>query len=264
MKRKKKKEEHVDEAWLLPYSDMLTLLLALFIVMFAMAKVDDEKFQEIRNEFGSILSSHSTGSPAIGSVIDMGNSAKEKNKTATTSSEAKAQEEAARIQLENQQLEKVSTQLQKDLEESALEGQSDVSLEADGLHITLDSSILFASGSASITNQTRKSLDTLASALKKLKAHKIVIAGHTDNVPEKGTGLYKSNWDLSAARAITVMDYLIDKKIISEDNAAIQAYADTQPKASNDTEKGRSENRRVEMIIQRSQSAQNAQTSESE
>jgi chemotaxis protein MotB len=262
MKRKKKKEEHVDEAWLLPYSDMLTLLLALFIVMFAMAKVDDEKFQEIRSEFGSILSSHSSGSPAIGSVIDMGNSAKDK--TATTSSEAKAQEEATRIQLENQQLEKVSTQLQKDLEESALEGQSDVSLEADGLHITLDSSILFASGSASITDQTKKSLDTLASALKKLKAHKIVIAGHTDNVPEKGTGIYKSNWDLSAARAITVMDYLIEKKIISEDNAAIQAYADTQPKASNDTEKGRSENRRVEMIIQRSESAQNAQTSESE
>ncbi len=67
--------------------------------------------------------------------------------------------------------------------------------------------------------------------LKKLKAHKIIIAGHTDNVPEKGTGLYESNWDLSAARAITVMNYLINKKIISEQNAAIQAYADTQPKS---------------------------------
>ncbi|MCU7700785.1 hypothetical protein ODV97_12945 [Enterococcus gallinarum] len=72
MKRKKKHEEHVDEAWLLPYSDMLTLLLALFIVMFAMAKVDDEKFQEIRSEFGTILSSHHSSSSVIGSVIDMG------------------------------------------------------------------------------------------------------------------------------------------------------------------------------------------------
>ncbi len=72
MKRKKKHEEHVDEAWLLPYSDMLTLLLALFIVMFAMAKVDDEKFQEIRSEFGTILSSHHSNASVIGSVIDMG------------------------------------------------------------------------------------------------------------------------------------------------------------------------------------------------
>ncbi|WP_291293630.1 flagellar motor protein MotB [Enterococcus sp.] len=252
MKRKKKKEEHVDEAWLLPYSDMLTLLLALFIVMFAMAKVDDEKFQEIRSEFGSILSSHHSGSPAIGSVIDMGAAGKT-GSSATNASEAQAQEEATRIQLENQQLEKISEQLQKDLAASALDGQSEVSLEADGLHITLDSSILFASGSAAITSKTSESLDMLASALKKLKAHKIVIAGHTDNIPEKGTGRYESNWDLSAARAITVMNYFIDKKIISEKNAAIQAYADTQPKASNDTPEGRSENRRVEMIIQRSQ-----------
>lgn len=72
MKRKKKHEEHVDEAWLLPYSDMLTLSLALFIVMFAMAKVDDEKFQEIKSEFGTILSSHHSNSSVIGSVIDMG------------------------------------------------------------------------------------------------------------------------------------------------------------------------------------------------
>jgi chemotaxis protein MotB len=252
MKRKKKKEEHVDEAWLLPYSDMLTLLLALFIVMFAMAKVDDEKFQEIRSEFGSILSSHHSGSPAIGSVIDMGAAGKT-GSSATNASEAQAQEEATRIQLENQQLEKISEQLQKDLAASALDGQSEVSLEADGLHITLDSSILFASGSAAITSKTSESLDMLASALKKLNAHKIVIAGHTDNIPEKGTGHYESNWDLSAARAITVMNYFIDKKIISEKNAAIQAYADTQPKASNDTPEGRSENRRVEMIIQRSQ-----------
>lgn len=252
MKRKKKKEEHVDEAWLLPYSDMLTLLLALFIVMFAMAKVDDEKFQEIRSEFGSILSSHHSGSPAIGSVIDMGAAGKT-GSSATNASEAQAQEEATRIQLENQQLEKISEQLQKDLAASALDGQSEVSLEADGLHITLDSSILFASGSAAITSKTSESLDMLASALKKLNAHKIVIAGHTDNIPEKGTGRYESNWDLSAARAITVMNYFIEKKIISEKNAAIQAYADTQPKASNDTPEGRSENRRVEMIIQRSQ-----------
>ena len=109
MKRKKKHEEHVDEAWLLPYSDMLTLLLALFIVMFAMAKVDDEKFQEIKSEFGTILSSHHSNSSVIGSVIDMGETTPRKK--AATSAEAQAQEAAVRTQLENQQLEKISDQL---------------------------------------------------------------------------------------------------------------------------------------------------------
>lgn len=248
MKRKKKHEEHVDEAWLLPYSDMLTLLLALFIVMFAMAKVDDEKFQEIKSEFGTILSSHHSTSSVIGSVIDMGTAT---TKKATTSSEAQAQEAATQAQLENQQLEKISTQLTQELTDSGLKEQTEVKLETDGLHITLASSILFASGSAEMTDTTKQALDLLSSSLKKLKANKIIIAGHTDNVPEKGTGRYQSNWELSAARAITVMNYFISKGVILEQNAAIQAFADTDPKADNNTAQGRSENRRVEMIIQR-------------
>ncbi len=84
------------------------------------------------------------------------------------------------------------------------------------MHITLASSILFASGSAEITDTTRQSLDLLSDSLKKLKANKIVIAGHTDNVPEKGNGRYQSNWDLSSARAITVMEYFISKGAVLE------------------------------------------------
>ncbi len=90
MKRKKKHEEHVDEAWLLPYSDMLTLLLALFIVMFAMAKVDDEKFQEIRSEFGTILSSHHSNASVIGSVIDMGETTPRKSRHFCRSTSARS------------------------------------------------------------------------------------------------------------------------------------------------------------------------------
>ena len=82
-----------------------------------------------------------------------------------------------------------------------------------------------------------------------------MIAGHTDNVPEKGNGRYQSNWDLSSARAITVMEYFISKGAVLEKNAAIQAFADTEPKADNNTPQGRSENRRVEMIIQRTEAA---------
>ena len=68
-----------------------------------------------------------------------------------------------------------------------------------------------------------------------------MIAGHTDNVPEKGNGRYQSNWDLSSARAINVMEYFISKGAVLEKNAAIQAFADTEPKADNNTPQGRSE-----------------------
>jgi len=176
-------------------------------------------------------------------------------KKAPTSTEAQAQEASVRTQLENQQLQKISDQLSQELASSGLKDQTEVRLESDGLHITLASSILFTSGSAEITATTRQSLDLLSDSLKKLKTNKIVIAGHTDNVPEKGNGRYQSNWDLSSARAINVMEYFISKGAVLEKNAAIQAFADTEPKADNNTPQGRSENRRVEMIIQRTEMA---------
>lgn len=110
----------------------------------------------------------------------------------------------------------MSDQLAQELAASGLKEQTEVRLESDGLHITLASSILFASGSAEITDTTRQSLDLLSDSLKKLKTNKIVIAGHTDNVPEKGNGRYQSNWDLSSARAITVMEYFISKGAVLE------------------------------------------------
>lgn len=250
MKKRKKQEEHVDEAWLLPYSDMLTLLLALFIVMFASAKVDDQKFQEIKSEFGSILSSHSHARSDINDVIDLGASSGSKKEEVTTPDQAKASEALTQSQLENKRLSKISEQLSKDLAQSELKDDVQVSLEVDGIHITLDSNILFTPGSANITPSIEKSLNTLSPYLKKLEANSLTIAGHTDNIPENGN-IYASNWELSAARAITVMNFFVNHKVIHEKNVAIQAYADTKPKAPNDSEAGRSQNRRVEMIIER-------------
>ena len=79
-----------------------------------------------------------------------------------------------------------------------------------------------------------------------------MIAGHTYDVPQIG-GLYSDNWELSAARAISVMNYFVSKQTIQANNTSIQAYADTKPKASNATPDGRAKNRRVELLIQRTE-----------
>lgn len=258
MKRKKKHEDHIDEGWLLPYSDMLTLLLALFIVMFAMAKVDDKKFQQIRSEFGSILSSRGgSGDAIIGTVIDMKDNGNEK-KTAesstgkATAESARHQEAVVKAQLESQQMKEISTKINNELAASKLKDSAQVALEPDGIHITLNGNILFGSGSADLTSNMNETLGILSQALQGLQDNPVVIAGHTDNVPQPG-GRYASNWELSAARAISVMNYFVANQTIRANNVSIQAYADSKPKESNNTVDGRAKNRRVELLIQRTQ-----------
>jgi len=250
VKRKKKKEEHVDEAWLLPYSDMLTLLLALFIVMFATAKVDDKKFEEIKNEFGSLLSSHAGQSQSVlAPFVDMKNTGTERK--TSDKFEAQKSESALKASMETQQLKKISDTLNNELSKTSLKDTAQVELKNDGIHITLDGNILFRSGKAELSADMDQTLAILANTLKKLDKHPVVIAGHTDNVPQSGDARYPTNWELSSSRAISVMNYFISNRVFDPNDVSIQAYADTHPKKSNATSEGRQANRRVELLIQR-------------
>lgn len=255
MKRKKRQEEHIDEGWLLPYADMLTLVLALFIVMFAMAKVDEGKFGEFRNQFGIIFAGNASsgGDSIVGSVVDFGH-----HSGGTTAEEeeagepTKAKEEEKEVKLaqkmEDKQMLEISEKLKEELTKLELAGDTNVSLRSDGLHINLDSNILFSPGEAEMSADVKKTLDSLSRHLKEMNQD-VIVAGHTDTIAINPP--YKSNWELSAARAISVMDYLIQTKIIDRDRISIQAYGDTKPHATNQTEQGRAKNRRVEIIIQK-------------
>lgn len=250
MKKAKKKEEEVSEGWLLPYSDMMTLLLALFIVMFSMAKVDDKKFQEIRTEFGTLLSDkNNAGNSIIDSAVNMGHVATHKGGD-HDDKEAASQKEALLVaKLDTQQLKQTTEQLQDDIAKAGLTGTVSAKMASDGIHLTFNSSILFDSGSATLSKSTQTTLKDVTQHFKELN-HDIIIAGYTDNVPEKSTQ-FPSNWELSAARAISVMNFFIAQKAVLSNRVSIQAYADNQPKASNETAAGRAKNRRVEIIVQK-------------
>lgn len=253
MKRKKRAEEHIDESWLLPYADMLTLVLALFIVMFAMASVDEAKFQEFRSEFGTIFAGLETGGDSlVGPVVDLGSFSGEGGEGDQSGVSTKEQEEAKENKLgqklEDEQMVQASEELKKDLAKSDFGKEMNVSLKSDGLHINLDSNILFAPGSADLENNIEKSLGIVAPHLKNLN-QEIIVAGYTDNVPENVK--YSSNWELSAARAIAVMDYLVAEKIVEGKKISIQAYGENKPHATNQTAQGRAKNRRVEIIIKK-------------
>ena len=261
-RKKERKEEEASEAWLLPYSDMLTLLLGLFIVVSAMSNVDSNKFNALKNEFSQVMSLNPIkNNSAVDNVIDMGETATKGKgaSSASTPKHAAASEQRvqnslskqqARVQ-ERQQLKEVAEKLKQDIQNTERAGNTTVSYESDGVHLNLDSSILFNSGSADLSDAVKQMLDKLVPDRKQVSSNPVIVAGYTDNVPVSKRSKYASNWELSSARAVTVMRYFVSKGAISESNVSVQAYAENKPKASNDTDEGKAKNRRVEIIIQK-------------
>ncbi|MFA5038273.1 MAG: OmpA family protein [Candidatus Omnitrophota bacterium] len=141
------------------------------------------------------------------------------------------------------------SQIKAELEEK-LKGVSGVSLSMEdrGLVITFLDEILFDSGKAKIRSEAFSALDKVTSVItSKAPDMNIGVEGHTDNVPIKYSG-WKSNWELSTARATAVLHYLVEKGVAPENLAAI-GYGEFRPVASNDSAEGRRKNRRVEIVI---------------
>lgn len=118
-----------------------------------------------------------------------------------------------------------------------------------GLVITFVADILFGSGKANIKKDATPILDKVARVLNEnVPDLNIGIEGHTDNVPIKVSG-WKSNWELSTSRALSVLHYLVEEKDVSPDRISAIGYGEYRPVASNDTSEGRQANRRVEIVI---------------
>jgi chemotaxis protein MotB len=118
-----------------------------------------------------------------------------------------------------------------------------------GLVITVVGDLLFDSGKAKIRPEALPLLDKVAAVLKDNMAQfNVGIEGHTDNVPIKSSG-WKSNWELSTARALSVLHYLLNDQGISPERLSAIGYGEYRPVASNDTKDGRKQNRRVEIVI---------------
>lgn len=133
-----------------------------------------------------------------------------------------------------------------ELQRSSLQGRIEVSIQPDAVNLEISDNILFTPASAALTATGRELLDDLATTLKALP-YALSIEGHTDNIPIQ-TGLYPSNWELSAARATRVTRHLIEQGIEAERIRAI-GYADTRPRADNSSVEGRARNRRVSFVL---------------
>lgn len=235
VKKKEHHEEHTDETWLIPYADMLTLLLALFIVMFAMSQIDKEKLQKVSGEFNVIFSG-STG------LMENGGSA-------TGLSNEEVVEGLSKPEVEENQMEKVKDMLQKEIGSEGYSDNVKVELNEGGLEISIQDVVLFNSGDAKVLKASTPFLLEISKIVGGLDNH-IKIVGHTDNMPIHNKNFH-SNWELSSMRAINVMNFMSESGGVKQEKMSIEAYAEYMPKFDNSTEEGRAKNRRVEIFIAR-------------
>ncbi len=160
------------------------------------------------------------------------------------------QERAAKEE-EIKRLTRTQEELSKSLQDEISKGNITIQQVRDRLTINMVDRVLFDSGQAQVKPAGVQVLKQVADVLNKITDKQIRIEGHTDNVPisSKLQDRYKTNWELSTARATIVVRYLIDQGGVDRQYLSAVGYADTHPLASNDTDEGRSSNRRIEIVL---------------
>ena len=237
------------ERWLVTYADMLTVLMALFIVMFAISNADKEKFDALAS--GVAVGAGRPGPLASGAGILTGD-ARPAGVPATTTRarEAldRARAEAHTAKEMARDLVVVQRQLEAALSRRGLRDQVQFSLGERGLVVViLTDRVLFPLGSASLGPQGRLVIDAITPVLARLP-HAITVEGHTDDLPLDGRGRFATNWELSANRATAVLRYMLGVGGISPSRVSAFGYADQRPLVPN-TATERARNRRVEVVL---------------
>jgi chemotaxis protein MotB len=267
-------EHDNDERWLLTYADMITLLMALFMVLFSISSVNISKYRTLQMALKAAFSGDilpggkaiaqpgaSANSSRAPTTIDTPaivrltpNVTSELEHTPSSSQASSASASAAANVSAAQQEQESFEALQRELNEYAAKhgfAQSvHTAIEQRGLVIrVLTDGLLFTSGSAALESHGQPLLSEIAALVNIDHVHPIAVEGNTDNVPISG-GAFPSNWELSTARASTVVRFLIGKGVDSQRLSAL-GYAEQRPIATNSTPAGRALNRRVEIVLQR-------------
>jgi len=228
MAKKKKPEDAPLGAplWMATFADMATLLLAFFIMLLSFSSIQESKFQEAVASLQGALGVMTTPDAVI------------------------EQPEVLIPQPTESDIQEVLQEVQKiriALAEEGLEDQIQISLEKEGIAISIATPFLFEPAKAAIRPSANKVVNGLGAVLRNVE-NRVRVEGHTDNVPINSDE-FPSNWELSAARAIAVLKLLGGSGVVPERLAAI-GYGEFQPVASNATEAGRARNRRVEIFVE--------------
>ncbi|WFR56076.1 OmpA family protein [Anaerocolumna sp. AGMB13025] len=255
MKKKKEKKEN-GERWLLTYSDLITLLMIFFVVLYSISNINKDEYKQLAASLENALGS--SGTSADGSVIPKGSGILDGG-TGLTSPEIQENGETDNgnsVQDNNgngsdgiskKEFTKLRTELYNAIKDSDLKDELKITVEDKGMVITLPNDILFDSGEAEVRTEMKPILDKVAQLINRIDSP-VQIEGYTDNVPVNNSK-YKSNWQLSAERAANVVYYLVDNDSVKPERLEVIAHGENNPVASNKTAKGRMRNRRISITI---------------
>lgn len=235
MARRKHEEEHENsERWLVTYADLITLLLAFFIVMYSMSKVDMKKF-------GAMTA-------AMNAIFEGGGIALQGDTGVSLGVEATAiPSDSESIAIMREALDGLKRKVVDALVARELNEVARVGMDPRGVVLTIDNGYLFAPGEAELRGDSRWLLARIADVLASMPVD-VRVEGHTDNIPMAG-GRFADNWDLSTARATSVLRDFIRDSHIPPERLSASGYGEFRPVADNGTVEGRARNRRVELVI---------------
>lgn len=248
MSRAKRKKVHEKEPnlerWLVSYADFITLLFAVFVMLYAMSIVDQKKMEEVQASIQSSFSGPQTLTPAL-KVIG--------NKDFGLIPEAVEQplppqpQDEASAAAEAQEFGQIKKEVEFNLQEYGAKNEVQLTINERGLVISLKEAGFFPSGTAKVQPEALPLLDKIATSISRY-ANTIRIEGHTDNVPVNSPA-FPSNWELSTARANSLVHYLIEKHGFKGAKLSVTGYAEYRPIADNANEEGRKLNRRVDIVM---------------
>jgi chemotaxis protein MotB len=244
MARKAHAQEHANhERWLVSYADFITLLFAFFVVMFATSQTDKGRAQQVS---ASVQQAIEKGGVTAAVHEILGGTVDDRGK-GNAQMKGPGGSQPAQVKVDVAELTPSMKFLSKSLETEIKNGMLELNLTPRGLVVSLRQAAFFPSGEDAIDPKTFSTVEKIADTIRKLP-NSIRLEGHTDSVPIH-TARFRSNWELSAARGIAMLELLNTRYGVPRERLAIAGYAETIPVAENATEEGRAHNRRVDMVI---------------
>jgi len=249
MALKKEPEKHVNhERWLVSYADFITLLFAVFVVLYAMSQTDKKKVEEVMQSIQSSFGMTNAGapSPKINVIPSKQMSIMPTIKPEISISQGNRRGQA-KTRAEEKDFRQIKSSIEAYLTKQGAQNKVSLTITRRGLIVSLKEAGFFDSGQARIKPEAYDLINTIAEAMSQYN-NPLRLEGHTDNIPISNAQ-FPSNWELSTARAVNGLKYLIKHFDVDPDKISATGYAEFRPVADNATPEGRAKNRRVDLVM---------------
>jgi chemotaxis protein MotB len=251
MNRKKTAAPENHERWMVSYADFLTLMFAFFVVMFAASQTDKSKAKQVSESVTKALEEGQMKAAVTvllgGTIDDIGQGNAMHNGPGGVRPHPTPKPILQERPIAFPELLPSLQYLTKELKQEIKEGKLQMRMTQRGLVVSLAEAAFFGSGEETINREAYPTIAKIAAVVAQLP-NPVRLEGHSDSIPIHNSR-FASNWELSTARGVAMLNLLVERYQISDRRLAVAGYADTMPVESNDTEQGRARNRRVDLVI---------------